>query len=122
MRIPNQSPAVNQTVSVGDSLIKPSQAFSRVSLPSHADVFLLDREPSVVFATTDVKCGKTTYTISTGNNEGRCITTSKEGNTSGGGCFDSKGNSSYVDCGFNNGEGVCDSVNGSGSCSIKKVS
>lgn len=122
MKLPNQSEAVNRTIGVVASSVEASQPFSRVSFPSRNDAFLLDRGPRAVFATLDVKCGKTTYTVSTGSNDGFCNTTTKNGKTTGGGCADSKGNDAFVDCDFNKGEGVCDRVNGSGSCSMKMVS
>jgi hypothetical protein len=122
MRIPNQSPAVNRTIGVGASSIKPSQVFSRVSLPSRTDAFLLDLEPRVVFATTDVRCGKTVYTISTGTKQGQCGTNAAGGKTTDGHCEDGSGNKAAVDCSWNNGEGKCGVVEGSGSCLIKRVS
>jgi hypothetical protein len=78
----------------------------------------VDQPPTVVFATTDVKCGKTTFTISTGTNQGDCLEEGSGGNTTGGSCSDGK-NSAKVECSWNNGEGKCGSVKGSGSCGRK---
>jgi hypothetical protein len=68
-------------------------------------------QTGVAYASVDLKCGDTTYTVSTGNNRGSC--------TSG-------GNGQYASCDDGNGSGAiayctsgCASSSGSGSCTAK---
>ena len=97
-----------------DLTLARSSALAQI--PAHKVYY--ERQPSVVYATTDVRCGNTTYTISTGTKGGLCNTNASGGKTTDGACADGD-NGAQVDCSWNNGQGKCGTVSGSGSCSIK---
>lgn len=71
-----------------------------------------------IFSTITVKCGSSQYTLTTGDDGGKCRTTSDaSGNTTGGTCLDTNGNGAHATCQGNGGDGRCVSSAGSGSCS-----
>lgn len=71
------------------------------------------RVPTVIGASIDLKCGDTTYTVSTGNSQGNCSTGSTPAQNAT--CSDGKGNGAEVSCGHG-----CMNSSGAGSCSVKK--
>lgn len=74
-----------------------------------------------IFAGIGVKCGKTKYALTTGNENGNCkVFTDDNGNTKGGACLDGKGNGASVTCDGNGGDGRCVASTGSGDCQIKR--
>lgn len=74
-----------------------------------------------IFAGVGVKCGKTKYALTTGNENGSCkVFSDDNGNTKGGACLDGHGNGSSVTCDGNGGEGHCVASTGSGDCQIKR--
>jgi hypothetical protein len=67
-----------------------------------------------VFASVDLVCGGTTYTVSTGNsNKGAECQTGGNGNNAL--CDDGQGNKAEVNCSYG-----CKSAGGSGSCKVKQ--
>jgi len=68
--------------------------------------------PGVIYASMDISCGDTTYTISTGDNKGECKK-SASGET---GICGSPGNEAFVSCASG-----CIETKGSGSCSKKSM-
>jgi hypothetical protein len=75
--------------------------------------------PTVVYATTSIKCGNTIYEVSTGNNAGNCSVAGPEnGPRESAGCNDapSGGNSASANC-----QTGCGATTGSGSCTIKSA-
>jgi hypothetical protein len=75
--------------------------------------------PTVVYATTSIKCGSTIYEVSTGNNAGNCSVAGPEnGPRESAGCNDapSGGNSASANC-----QTGCGATTGSGSCTIKSA-
>jgi hypothetical protein len=72
----------------------------------------------VAYASISVKCGKDTYTVSTGTSAGNCKTTKGANNqVEGATCTDDKGNGASLSC--VGGVGACESSSGAGSCDIK---
>ena len=67
--------------------------------------------PSREFATKDVTCQDRRFTITTGNQDGRC-----RGNA----CDDGHGNAAAVDCNADNGRGACGDTSGAGNCTVAK--
>lgn len=75
--------------------------------------------PNHTNSSIDMKCGSTTYTLSTGTTGGSCSTQKDaSGHTTSGSCSDGN-NTSSADCSGNGGSGQCSSTSGNGSCSIK---
>ena len=75
--------------------------------------------PTVVYATTSIKCGNTIYEVSTGNNAGNCSVAGPEnGPRNSAGCNDapSGGNGASANC-----QTGCGATTGSGSCTIKSA-
>jgi hypothetical protein len=75
--------------------------------------------PTVVYATTSIKCGNTIYEVSTGNNAGNCSVAGPEnGPRESAGCNDapSGGNSASANC-----QTGCGATTGSGSCTTKSA-
>jgi hypothetical protein len=72
----------------------------------------------VIYATTSIKCGSTSYEVSTGNNAGNCSVAGPEnGPRNSAGCNDGAGgNSASANC-----QTGCGATTGSGSCTIKSV-
>lgn len=80
-----------------------------------------DEPTRPIFAGIGVKCGKTKYALTTGNENGNCkVFTDDNGNTEGGACLDGKGNGASVTCEGNGGDGRCVASTGSGDCQIKR--
>jgi len=74
--------------------------------------------PGIAYASVSMDCGGKTYTISTGNGAGNCVSNiAADGSTSSMGCSDGT-NSAQATC--TGGKGVCTSASGSGSCTIPK--
>ena len=75
-------------------------------------------EGGIAYATVDIKCGKTTWRVSTGNNKGTCEIGRLDGKTDTAAfCSDEKGNVAGAACDLNGGEGGCQKeARGSGSC------
>ena len=72
--------------------------------------------PTVVYATTSVKCGSTIYEVSTGTSGGGCSVTRVPGQpTQGANCVDG-GNAAEANCTTG-----CGTTSGSGSCTIKSA-
>jgi hypothetical protein len=64
-----------------------------------------------------VKCGKDTYTVTTGTKGGKCSTSKgADGQVEGATCVDGE-NSATASC--KNGIGACESASGAGECNIK---
>lgn len=87
---------------------------------------LVDRRPinppgggQIVFATTTITCGKTTWRVSTGTSGGACdmerVGTGIEAKDERTECKDGE-NSAGAKCNVNGGEGGCTVVTGAGSC------
>ena len=75
--------------------------------------------PTVVYATTSIKCGNTVYEVSTGNNAGNCsVAGPEDGPRDSAGCNDapSGGNTASANC-----QTGCGATTGSGSCTIKSA-
>jgi len=98
------------------SSLTSAQIASMAQIP--AQKVFYKRRPTVAYATTDVRCGNTTYTISTGTKGGSCYTNASGGKTTDGNCANGD-NGAEVNCSWNSGQGKCGAVTGSGSCSIK---
>jgi hypothetical protein len=79
----------------------------------HRPPFMWPRGPTVIGASIDLKCGDTTYTVSTGNDQGDCKTGEPPTTA---GCSDGKGNGAEVSC-----LSGCTNSSGSGSCTVKKL-
>ena len=78
----------------------------------------LGGSPTVVYATSSIKCGNTVYEVSTGNNAGRCsVGGPANGPRNTVGCNDAAGgNEASATC-----EHGCGATSGSGSCTIKSA-
>ena len=86
-----------------------------ISLPTISACTPNGEAPGVVYASVSVKCGGDVYTVSTGNNSGKCETT--EGPEGHGAHCTSGGGGASMTC--KGGVGKCLESEGSGSCSIK---
>jgi hypothetical protein len=75
--------------------------------------------PTVVYATTSIKCGNTVYEVSTGNNAGNCSVAGPEnGPRNSAGCNDAPGGGNTASANCQTG---CGATTGSGSCTIKST-
>lgn len=75
-------------------------------------------KPGVAYASVSVKCGGDVYTVTTGNNSGKCSSsTGPGGAVESATCDDGQGNGASVSC--KNGVGACNNSSGSGGCTIK---
>jgi hypothetical protein len=117
MRLPNQSLAVSHVRHFYAALVKSNQVLIRASLhpiiysPGEGAIYVPDQVPRVAYASTALECGffgSTTYTLSTGSDNGECKISDGEAK-----CSDSQGNSASADC-----DG-CNVTSGTGSCTIK---